>query len=263
MLPANNALLWRLKHPDATGISYLFGTMHVSDERAFGYLDKVMGAISATEAFAAEFDTAEMHQTDTSAAWQLPNGVTLEDILGVRHFPRVRRHILRYAGLDIAAYNPYIPFIVIQAIHERFLSAERGQSLDEFLETEARGLGKRILGIESLEEQLEVLAQLPIDWQRQQLISLSRRLPGIRDQMNRLADMYARGDIRQIYQSGRQRLGKYRAVMLFQRNRKMAERIHNMAQEQALFAAVGAAHLAGKEGVLALLKARGWRCSPE
>ena len=250
-------------HPEVRGISYLFGTMHVSDERAFGQMEKVIRAISATDAFAAEFDTAEIQETDTSAALRLPNGVTLEDILGTRHFPRVRRHILRYADLDIAAYNTFIPFLVIQAIQENFLSADRKQSLDEFLETEARNLGKRILGIESLEEQLEVLSHLPIDWQRQQLISISRRLPGIRDQMNRLAEMYARGDIRQIYQSGRQRLGKYRSVLLFRRNRKMAARIHAIAKEQPLFAAVGAAHLAGREGVLALLKSRGWRCRPE
>jgi uncharacterized protein YbaP (TraB family) len=261
-LPENNALLWRLTHKDAPGISFLFGTMHVSDERAFGQTESLLRAISLTDAFAAEFDSSEAQSVSTSDSLRLPHGITLESLLGKSHYPRIRAHLHRYTGLDIAAYNDFIPFMVIQAIHMGFLSSDRKMHLDEFLETEARIMGKRILGVESLEEQIQVLSKLPLDWQRKELVSLSRRIPAFRKQLNRLTEMYARGDVRQIYQSGRQRLGKLREIMLFQRNRIMASRIHHMAMEQTLFAAVGAAHLSGKEGLLALLKAKGWKCRP-
>jgi uncharacterized protein YbaP (TraB family) len=42
----------------------------------------------------------------------------------------------------------------------------------------------------------------------------------------------------------------------------MAERILEIDASQPVFAAVGAAHLAGKYGVLALLKRQGYRVTP-
>ena len=50
-----------------------------------------------------------------------------------------------------------------------------------------------------------------------------------------------------------------RRVLIFARNARMAERFDELAREQALFAAVGAAHLPGGKGMLRLLKHRGWR----
>ena len=49
----------------------------------------------------------------------------------------------------------------------------------------------------------------------------------------------------------------YRALVT-DRNKRMAERIGDMAQKQSTFAAVGALHLPGNEGVITLLREKGY-----
>ncbi len=236
--------------------------MHTADRRAFSHLEKALGAIEAVEAFALEFDTSELEQVDTSAYLMFPDGETLTDYLGERSYRRVYKHLLRQTGLDISYYRTYKPFWIIQAVDQLVLASEGELSLDEYLEREARAMGKKVLGIETLSEQLQVLSGLSLEWQMKMLVSLSRNVPQYRREMHHLAELYVRGDVRQLYRSGKKRLGPHRELMLYRRNRVMAGRINSIAGHQTLFAAVGAAHLSGKFGLIALLKAEGWRCRP-
>jgi len=56
----NYNLLWKIKGNNLTEPSFLFGTMHVSDKRAFNYSDSVMLAIEQVDAFALEIEPDAM-----------------------------------------------------------------------------------------------------------------------------------------------------------------------------------------------------------
>ena len=255
------SLLWQCEHADAPGTSFLFGSMHVRDSRAFAGLSPVYDAIGQCEAFAAEFDLDDAPQ-DMGLALQLPEGQTLSGLIGERKYAKLRRVLKRSVGVPLDAFSGIVPFALSNMIDAGLLSAQQHLPLDEYLWRYAQQAGKSMYGIETLDDQLGVLESIDLKHQAHGLLQLARNLPGHRKQLNRLADLYVQGNLSQLYRSSRKSLGKYRKTMLFDRNHKMAERFDAIAQQTTLFAAVGAAHLWGGYGMIRLLKAKGWKCKP-
>ena len=81
--------------------------------------------------------------------------------------------------------------------------------------------------------------------------------------LNSLFNAYMRQDIRSLYKSSKKGLGSSKNVMIYNRNKLMTEFLSSKMQlDQVSFAAVGAAHLYGKSGMLALLKRQGYQLKP-
>ncbi len=76
-----SSLLWRITPADGTAPSYLFGTMHVRDLRAFGWLPLAEATLAECDCFATEFDFTETDPVALSAALALPEGKSLQDFL--------------------------------------------------------------------------------------------------------------------------------------------------------------------------------------
>lgn len=256
------ALLWECRHAEAPGTSFLFGSMHVRDSRAFAGLPPVYVAMEQCEAFAAEFNLDEAPQEDIGFALQLPEGQTLRDLLGDRKYEKLGRVFRRSLGLPLDAFSGVLPFALSNMIDSGLLSVQQNMPLDEYLWQNAKQAGKTMYGIETLEDQLGVLGSIDLAHQAHGLLQLARNLPGHRKQLNRLADLYVQGNVSQLYRASRKSLGKYRKTMLFDRNHKMALRFDEIAKTTTLLAAVGAAHLWGGYGLIRLLKAKGWKCKP-
>lgn len=253
------SLLFRLTHPAAPGPSYLFGTMHVRDARAFGQLERVHAALDECAAFAAEFD---LHEADAAAdpeALYLPDGQTLHDYLNPNQYQRLQRILARAFGLPLDHYVRLRPMLIANLIGERILAHQHGDSLDAHLHERAITAKKMIYGLESYAEQQALLERLSIESQLKSLIAIGRNPARFRKQTQTLADRYAAGELRGLYQNTRRGTGALRTALIFERNRRMADRFHEVALKQTLFAAVGAAHLPGGKGVLRLLKHAGWR----
>lgn len=254
-----SSLLWRLEREDTPGPSFLFGTMHVRDSRAFAGLEPVYAAIDSCEAFAVEFHLAEAEAEDMASLLQLPEGQTLEQLAGARPYDRLQRTLRKSLGLDIRQAPNILPFALMNMADSALFAADNPVALDEHLWQFAQRRFKQLHGLETLKEQIEVLQNIPLAYQLRAVLQLGRNLPAHKRQMRRMTDLYVQGNIQQLYQSARRTLGPFRKTMLFNRNRIMAERFHRLAGHTTLFAAVGAAHLSGAYGLLRLLKQSGWR----
>jgi uncharacterized protein YbaP (TraB family) len=73
---------------------------------------------------------------------------------------------------------------------------------------------------------------------------------------------YETSDIQKIFKSAKKSTKGLRKVLLYDRNKIMAQRIAVMAKEQSIFVAIGAGHLGGQKGVLRLLKKNGLKIRP-
>ena len=86
--------------------------------------------------------------------------------------------------------------------------------------------------------------------------------PGeIRKELADLLVVYKAGDIEELYKlilNSTMEYGKYEEALLLERNRRWIPRIENIILEMPTFVAVGAGHLGGPEGVIALLRERGY-----
>ncbi len=255
-------LLWELGCEEAPGPSYLFGTMHVQDQRAFTYREQAYEKIRECECIALEFNLDEAPPGISPEIIRLPEGQSLSGLITERKFSKLRSIFLKVTGVDIALFRHFTPFVISNIINEHILSRDMPVSLDEHLWKYARSLGKPATGIESYHEQLAVLQQIPLEYQLQALLSMGRHISRHRRQLLRMAEIYKEGDIFKLYRAARHSASGLRQLLLFRRNEAMARRIAELARQQRLFCAIGAGHLAGGKGVLRLLKRQGFRLRP-
>jgi len=257
-----NSLLWKIEGEGLPGPSYLFGTMHVRDQRAFQQLGRVYEAVEACEGFAAEFHLAETGTGIPTEVIQLPDGQRISDLLPKKKFERQRQVLLKSTGVDLAHFDRMLPFMVVNFATENLLGQDMPETLDQHLWAFAQNKGKALHGIETFQEQMEVLAKISLETQLKMLAGLCKNIGRFRQYLLRLAELYEAGAVQRLYKMVKKNSKGLRVLMLYRRNGIMAERIAGLAQEKPVFVAIGAAHLSGGKGVLRLLKKRGFTLRP-
>jgi uncharacterized protein len=257
-----NTLLWRLTPPTGGPDSYLFGTMHVRDQRAFGWLDLALVCLNRSDVFAAEFDLGETDEMALARVLQLPEGKTLDQLLSRQAWKNLQRQMGKNSNFPLPMLQVMHPMVVSMTLSTQMLGEEANFSLDETLWRRALEDGKKTTGVESFEDQLNTLRSISI---KQHINNLTYTLKHLKQQKKRIKKMlkhYAEGDIKALYRSARRDTKGMRKTLLFRRNRHMADRFAELASEQSLFCAVGAGHLAGGKGILHLLKNHGFKLHP-
>ncbi len=259
---SKDSLLWKIESPDSGQVSYLFGTMHVRDLRAFGWLDIAMHYVAESEVFATEFDFAETDSEALSIALELPEGKDLEQWLS----PQAWRNLDRYASKKFKssaeAFRHQHPMTVSTALSMAFLLEESAHSLDETLWQYARSLGKPTTGVESFADQLDTLRRIPFEQHLKGLTWLLKNYGRHKTRLHKMMRRYADGEIQALYQSAKKDAKGMRKILLYRRNELMTRRFAEIASKQSLFCAVGAGHLAGGKGMLRLLKKAGFKVKP-
>ena len=262
MKEQKKTLLWRVEGDDLHADSYLFGTMHVRDRRAFRFQDQVYACIRQCEALATEFDLDELSGHNDPELVRLPDGLTLDQLMTPRQYEKLRQILRKVFSLDLDYLRHLRPLVISNLIDERILARDQPLALDEHLWHYARRQGKKCLGIETLAEQVGILRSIPLSYQADALRWTGRHIHRHRRQLLQMTDLYRQGDIFRLYRAAKRGAHGLRKTLLYRRNYLMADRISLIVREQPTVCAVGAAHLAGEKGLLRLLKQHGLLVRP-
>jgi uncharacterized protein len=261
MSKKKNSLLWKIES-DLKGPSYIFGTMHVRDHKAFGYQNLAQQKILECEVYAGEMNLDEINQEAMAESMDLAQDISISTLLKPKIYKRLEKLFLRQVGMPLSFFEKSQPIMITNLITESLLSVDTPHSLDATLWQFAKDQQKITIGIESFEEQIEILGEISLDYQIKGLIDLVRNFKKFKKQLSNLTALYQEGDIRQLYKSSKKQAGKMRKLMFYSRNKIMADRIAKLVREQSIFVSIGAGHLSGGKGVLRLLKQEGFKIKP-
>jgi len=269
-------LLWQIKGKQSSEPSFLFGTMHVADERAFNYSDSVMLAIDKADAFALEAQPDEMVSALFSEMFTSSDTTNLvKDILTKEEYEQLAKRVEAEMGIPLDQLNlnnPLLIEIMLERSHREFLKdslnigygTDMSTFVDAYLNGIAKTLDKNIYGLEKIDDQLAIFTNISKEEQRKSLLRSIDTTMGKKVMMRmmeeQLIKVYNEGNIEKIEQF----VGKkwIEDSVMVKRNHVMAESIDSILQKENLFAAVGAAHLPGEKGVIKLLEAKGYQLSP-
>ncbi len=256
-------MLWSVEGENLSGTSFLFGTMHVRDSRMFDSVGFVCEKIRDCQAYAAEFNLDEAAiENPVRLNLQLPEGQSLQQLIPPKKYRKVRSILLKSAGIDIDFFQKAPPFFIVNLIAERILLTDMPVSLDEFLWNFAKKQGKSMHGVETFREQLEVLEKITLTDQVKMLQEMCQNIGRYHKHLLHMADLYQKNEVQRLFKTVKKNSKGLRKILLYRRNEVMAERIAGLASQQAVFVAVGAAHLGGQKGVIKLLKMRGLKVKP-
>ena len=269
-------LLWRIEKPPAAP-SYLFGTIHSTDERAAAVARKAAAHIAGAKVVATElggpFDTLAMtamgavvaikavaRDGDTLAGLGAPADVALvEKYLAARGVNAAAAHRLRIWFLAALTASPTC-------------EVQRQQSglpiVDEIVARTARDLGVKVVALETVGEQTDALASLDPSVSATALISAAQRPELGPDAYATLLSLYVQekpGEILSVIDASHIMTAQEIAAdeqmtreLLGARNKIMVERMAPLLEAGGAFVAVGALHLTGKGGLIALLREAGY-----
>lgn len=253
-----NSLLWKITHP-ITGVEHhLCGTMHVKHETAYTYVDKILPYLGAASIYAGEMDLGDPLLQELEQHFMLTSHIDLTYIYGDRKYQRLRKMIRKAYDVDLNQFKDFKPIIISNMISEKILTAHYDVSLDQYLWSAAAEYGKNMMGLESAQDQIRILNAIDIDLQKKALASTVKNVSKYREKIYKMSQLYADQNIQQLFKSTKKSLGKLRKPLLYDRNNRMADRILEITTDEPAFVTLGAAHLAGKFGVLRLLKKSGY-----
>lgn len=259
----------RLFRVERAGVppSYVFGTLHSNDPRVAGTLPReVMTALDATRSAAFETLLTDGEVATFLAAAQYEDGRRLTDQLGAGTLARVRDALGRDAPDDatLARVKPWAILLMLAEAREPGPAA-----LDAVLRAQARARKHAVLALELPDEQVASLDAIPLASQLALVHWALETRDARRAQIEATIRAWAAGDLAELWRlslapgAGDPVLaGHLRALLkhlISDRNLLFAHRLHLPLARGRVFVAVGALHLFGRDGLLALLEKQGYR----
>ncbi len=276
--PNGNGLLWRIE-ADGVEPSWLYGTMHLSDPRVLEMNAPARAAFENADAVVLELKEIQNAQKLQAAMVANPTltmlepGESLSTLLSSKDYETIKG-ILEERGIPpmlVSRMKPWLIFATI-ALPECEMSrrAQGKHALDMQLALDAAADGKRLEGLETVEEQVSALANLPLDLQIKMLQDVAALDVSQNDRIETMTALYLAGEISAIMPTmihtsevvGVKEDGAFNEFergLIVDRNHTMAERLQQILTDGNAFVAVGALHLPGEEGLVELLRNQGYR----
>jgi uncharacterized protein len=269
-------LMWRIEKPGLAP-SYLFGTIHSTDESALDIARRAAQFINGAKVAATELggpmDSLEKANiTAATLARALDRDHdTFEGAIAPEDRDRVEKFIASVGYPTEFAHHLKPWFLaVLTAIPacEAEREARDLPEVDQFLAETAKDAGVKVIGLETAEEQLDAIAALRPEVAAT-LLTLAARDPGLNDDLyatmlrlyreSRPAEIVAISDaVGGLNEAERAAEDEFMGKLLQGRNAIMAERAAPLLASGGAFMAVGALHLPGKTGLIERFRALGY-----
>lgn len=258
---ASNArgLLWQITAPTKSR-NYLFGTIHLAANKVGQPSSAVTTALLASKHFGMEVVLDLDTMLRIADAMHYHGHASLRAAAGHSLYTETVRLLAAY-GVDAEAANSLKPWAAYTT-----LSLPPGESstpLDLVLLGIAQHAKKTIFGLETLAEQISIFDTLAPSEQVALLTEAVCHHAQLQADTTLLIEQYKQQDLTGIYQTANKYDSKIQQrltqTLLHDRNQRMVERMQPHLREGGAFIAIGALHLPGDDGVLALLVARGYQ----
>jgi uncharacterized protein len=253
-------LIYKLISPDTSRVSYLMGTMHVSDKRAFVFCPMAAKLIRECSCYLGEMDLSSIDGLLIKKAFTLSNDERYSVQFTPKKFQKRRSIILKSFGIDLLHFDDIAPLFLQSLLASKVLNNDYPYSLDQHLMQLALEANLSLSGLETQEEQYQIAKKLDVNVQMSQFAKLCRNPAAFRKSINHLCELYHQNNEKQLYQSSKKSLGPFRFTMLYERNQVMGKRIMESIKKESSFISVGAGHLQGNQGILSCLKRAKVRC---
>ena len=266
----SNPFLWRIEGENP---SYLYGSIHLADERVLILPDIVIEAIDDADIVYTEVELDQETQIKSAEYSILPGDQTLYDLLPPDVANRLNEY-LASKGVASTAFSQLKVWAVATSlvILEDIENLLNNLPLDQYIWSLAISKGKGTGGLETVEEQLDIFDTLSLE---EQIYLLNDTLDDIEECAEKgqsvtgvMIDAYIEGDLEILhnltyadFDMNNPLEVKLRTQLFTDRNYNMVQRISQLITDNPdtqYFFTIGAGHYYGEDGILELLENEGF-----
>lgn len=269
IIPTEKSLAWKISGKGLKKPSYLYGTIHMIPKNEFELPGAIREGLDNVERVTFEIDMKEMtnivSQMGLITKSFMAGGKTLKDLLNAEDYALVKAKMAE-KGLPGGMFERMKPMFLSTLFSSE--EEEGGAENITSVEMELYKMSKRRKlesdGLETAAYQMAVFDSIPYTVQAKMLVDGLRSMDSIDTGASQLDDMlrmYREQDITAMQamigeDSG---MGQYEDILLKKRNQNWIPVMSRMMADKPTLFAVGAGHLGGEYGVVALLRRAGYR----
>lgn len=262
----DRALFWSISRAGEHQ-GYLLGTIHSEDPRVLDFTTGFLDRLSGNRVFAMELVPDLKTLARLAEYMHLPEGASLADMIGEKRFAAVSGALARYGVPpgQVARMKPWAAMMTLSVP-----PPETGFFMDFSLSLRASGSGLQVIGLETLEQQLAFLENMPV---AQQLLLLDHAVvefENVQIMHDLMVQTYLESDLEKLSSLAQEQMSTLDAGVrdyfvaegIDARNHRMLESLLPALEQGGVFTAVGALHLPGESGLLSLLRRDGYELQP-
>lgn len=278
---AQAQLLYKISGKGLKVPSYIVGTYHLAPA---SYADSIPGlraAFEATEQVCGEVDMLETMKPENLAKMQeaqmLPEGKTLSSLLMAEQLNRLNALLREVMGVDLT--NPAMAgqldkvtpmaletTLTLLLYMKNVAGINPADMIDTYFQREAMKGGKKVIGFETADFQMDILYGAPLEKQVEDLMCFVDNFQEQVEMADFITAAYFAQDLEQLEELNlEEQKGTCTSdpedndKLLYNRNANWVKAMPDIMKEHSTFFAVGAGHLCGERGVLRMLEADGYK----
>ena len=258
----DKGLLWKISGNGLSSPSYLYGTMHIVCDNTLDA--STLKALDNTKQLYLEMD-----MDDPSIPMKMMSGMVMKDgktmtsMSSPEDLKVVDEYLVKNTGMGVKMMDKFKPSMAGMMVMPKMVDCPI-KSVEEALMKVTKEQNEETYGLETLDEQMAVFDAISYEEQMKELIKSAKEgTEKGRAMFKKMLDLYNAKDLNALMDFMNDEENKFYGdntdVLLDQRNANWISKIEEAAKKTPTFFGVGAAHLGGENGVIALLRKKGYK----
>ena len=262
-----SSFVWKISKNGSS--LYLGGTIHVLKQSDYPLPLEFDAAYNDSDILVLETDLAQT-QTPEFAQQIMQNlvqseGRTLRDDLSKKVYIQLKKRIASM-GLDMNSIDRFkVSMVVLNlTVMELQKMGVSAQGVDAYYSAKAYEDVKKMLYLESVEDQMNLIASMGEGHEDELILQTLNDLDTLEHDMNKMTQLWRAGRAEELYEfASRDFMLEFPELyeeILLERNKNWLPQILDMFETKKIeYILVGSMHLVGPDGLLDLLRARGYK----
>ena len=258
----SKSLLYEISGNGLTQPSYLYGTIHIICKDDFVMTEATKKKFAEAQQVYLELDMDDPKMMpDMMKSMYITDGSTIKTLLSETDYQKVSQFFKDTLKTNIGGMDKMKPFVLASMAAPKMLACPT-QSYEETFMKMAKEEHKEILGLETVQDQFGALDKMGMKKQAEMmLVKLVDNWSDGKQTFKKMITNYKNQDVEgllEVMAESKTADANFQEDLLVTRNQNWIPKIQQITKEKPTFFAVGAGHLGGKKGVIALLKQAGF-----
>jgi uncharacterized protein len=264
--PDNNTLLWEITGKQLRSPSYLFGSFHMMCKEDIHFSNTLQAALASSNELYLEMDLDDMSNTLGALFFMnMKGGKALKDLYSPTEYERLSGFFSDSLKMPLTLVGRMKPAFLEAFLYPKLMPCKIVSGIEEELMRIAKDSKKEIQGFETIEFQASVFDNIPYEDQAKNLLRSIDSIDQYRVFFNDMLQVYKSQQLSKIepmFSDSSFGMKESMDVLLDKRNEDWVNKLDTILPKKNIFIAVGAGHLVGKKGLIALLQQRGYHLRP-
>ncbi|MBS7563468.1 TraB/GumN family protein [Mucilaginibacter sp. Bleaf8] len=253
-------LLWQVTGRGIKQPTYLYGTIHLFDTTLYRVPQSVLAKLSETKQVYFELDFGKVNPMEMMSSIMITDSTQrLDKVLDTASLHKLQEVIKTSPMMQMLGNNAYrVKPIFLSAF---LMNNGKAVAIDMEMYKRAQQLNDSVGGLETVAKQLHAIDAIPMATQVRMLKDMLQSYVSPDIAIRKITEIYVKQDIEHMMTAMNENLpidADFNETLIVKRNLVMANRMVNLLGKQSIMIAVGSGHLGGKDGLIALLRKRGY-----